>query len=187
MPVEVYLVRHGETVWNKEHRVQGRLNSPLTLLGKQHAVSSARILKRVLAEKDTAFSFQVSPQGRARETAGIIQQHCGFDAPIVDERLRELNYGLWEGLTSQEIEARWPGMRGRTSPPEGEPLEQCRARMSHWLKAQSGVVVAISHGMASRMLRGAILELTAEESLGLPVPQGTVWRIHRGNVDLLEH
>jgi broad specificity phosphatase PhoE len=188
MPVEIYFVRHGQTEWNKAGKVQGRLDSPLTETGRAHAVSSARILTRAVAERGGELTFYASPQGRALETATIIQQHCGLPAPIIDHRLREMSFGSWEGLCRHEIEARWPTLNWETRAcPDGETYDEARERMTHWLsELQPGVIVAVSHGMTSRVLRGVVLGLSRDEAYTLPVPQGIVWRLHRGNVDVLE-
>jgi probable phosphoglycerate mutase len=70
--------------------------------------------------------------------------------------------------------------------PDGEPLDAVCKRVSDWLAEQSGLVVAVSHGVISRVLRGQYLGLSREDTMQLPVPQGVVWRFHRGNVDVLE-
>ncbi|MEJ2116686.1 MAG: histidine phosphatase family protein [Alphaproteobacteria bacterium] len=189
MPAEIYLIRHGETEWNKEKRFQGNMDSPLTDLGRRQAVSSAQILARALKEKNQTLTFQTSPLGRARETAVIIQEHCALRKPVIDLRLREKSMGSWDGLTHEEVKVRWPDHQHNwkmREAPDGETFDLCRDRISKWLGDQSGVVVAVSHGVTSRVLRGHYLGLPREEAMRLPVPQGVVWRIYRGKVDVLE-
>lgn len=90
-------------------------------------------------------------------------------------------------MTRAEIDARWPEHRTLRMAPDGETYEQCRERVTHWLSdLKPGVVVAVSHGVTSRTLRGVVLGLSQEEAYALPVTQGIVWRLHRGNVEVLE-
>ena len=190
MPAEIYLIRHGETEWNKEKRFQGHHDSPLTALGRSQAVSSAGILARALNGNRTELTFHTSPLGRARETAAIIQEHCALCHPVIDQRLREISMGSWDGLTLEEVKERWPEHHHNwkmREAPDGETYDSCHERMSEWLAEQSGVVVAVSPGVTSRILRGHYLGLSREDTMKLPVLQGVVWRLYRGNVDVLEN
>jgi probable phosphoglycerate mutase len=189
MSAEIYLIRHGETEWNKERRFQGNMDSPLTDLGRSQAASSARILARALKGKRSALTFQTSPLGRARKTATIIQEQCELCIPVIEQRLREKSMGSWDGLTHEEVKERWPEHQHNwkmREAPDGETYDLCCERISNWLDEQSGVVVAVSHGVTSRVLRGHYLGLPREDAMQLPVPHGVVWRFYRGNVDLLD-
>ena len=107
----IYLVRHGETVWNAEGRMQGWQDSPLTSRGKAQAQTSARRL----ASLPTLPSPRVisSPLGRAISTANIVLEALRPSAPraSVEHRIAEHRFGDWEGLTWSEIDRRWPGER----------------------------------------------------------------------------
>ena len=106
----LYLVRHGETEWNRQRRMQGRLDSRLTPEGRAHARMHGRLLAR-----ETVGHMIVSPLGRTRETAELILEGC--EMPVTyDERLVERHCGEWEGLTIDEIAAAFPknGPRGRS-------------------------------------------------------------------------
>nr|MCW1951852.1 histidine phosphatase family protein [Octadecabacter sp.] len=90
---ELYILRHGQTVWNAEDRMQGWLNSPLTPKGEADAARQGEILRSI----DLAgFDFWSSPSGRAIQTAGIA---CGplAEAVHTDIRLREIGVGDWAG------------------------------------------------------------------------------------------
>jgi probable phosphoglycerate mutase len=102
--VLLYLVRHGETDWNLQRRIQGRTDIPLNDTGKAQAAASADLLARRPWD-----GIYTSPLSRAAETAGIIARRIGLSMPDTDERLVERNYGEAEGLSFAEIEARFPG------------------------------------------------------------------------------
>ncbi|MBX6395401.1 MAG: histidine phosphatase family protein, partial [Alicyclobacillaceae bacterium] len=90
-PIVICLVRHGETVWNREQRLQGHQDIPLTDKGREQARAVAR---RLSTEPwDLVYSSDLS---RARETAEIIAKHCGVRV-VTDPRLRERFYGRFEG------------------------------------------------------------------------------------------
>src|SRR5438132_5986301 len=105
----MFLALHGQTEWNRDGRVQGQLDSPLTEHGRRQAVTAARILGGQNLVSGT-FEIVCSPLGRTRETARIIAAELGFDVSAIrsDERLREVSLGQWDGHTRAEIEARWP-------------------------------------------------------------------------------
>lgn len=92
----IFLVRHGETEWNRQNRMQGCQDSPLTGEGVAQALAVKRSLERVVI--DQAY---VSPLGRAVETAAIILRDRGPDAVVAND-LREMNLGPWEGMTREE-------------------------------------------------------------------------------------
>jgi probable phosphoglycerate mutase len=98
MPLEtrIFLVRHGETEWNTQNRLQGNKDSPLTLRGIRQAHQVKKSLERFSI--DQAY---VSPLKRARVTAEIILQDRKLEAAVKDQ-LREINLGPWEGKTRQE-------------------------------------------------------------------------------------
>ena len=98
----VLLARHGETDWNRDHRWQGHTGPPLNATGRQQAVILAASLTQVV---DAIYS---SDTERARETAEIVAAHIGGSVST-DERLREVNFGEWEGLTRHEIDTHYAG------------------------------------------------------------------------------
>jgi len=93
----LYLVRHGESVWNSENRLCGRSDVPLSETGRKQAMLLAKRLKPIPFE-----AFYSSPLQRAFETAHLIAESVGRE-PIPDPRLVELDYGQWEGNTFAEI------------------------------------------------------------------------------------
>jgi len=98
------IIRHGETVWNAEHRFQGHGDSPLTEIGRNQVAALGRRMKAI--NFDTLIS---SDLGRTRETSSIIAGATGH-AVKFDSRLRERNYGVLEGLTVPEIREQHAGV-----------------------------------------------------------------------------
>jgi broad specificity phosphatase PhoE len=160
---DIFLVRHGETDWNVEGRFQGKRDSALTDRGRRQAAQVGDRLHDLLAER--VFTFVASPLGRAQETAAIVASRFPVAiSPILDPRLAEVTLGAWDGLTMADIDAIWPGALDGSNPfdwyfraPDGETFEAVQARVQEWLAdvGRSGEpVVAISHGLAGRVIRG---------------------------------
>ena len=189
----ILLVRHGETEWNRARRYQGWKDSPLTPTGIAQAEAIGRRL-RTLPEAVGA-SIVASPSGRARRTAEIIAEclaACGGRrVPIrCDERLREISLGSWDGLGKREIIAAGPEMfagDGRWEwyfrTPDGETYDGFAGRIAAWLADLPGCpVIAVSHGVVTRIMRGLYAGLPRSEALRLAVPQDRIFRLAGGAV-----
>lgn len=114
------MLRHGQSEWNAVKRWQGTADSPLTALGREQAIETAWALAGSGVDFASVWS---SDLGRARETAEIIGDALAIGAPVVDVRLREAYAGEWEGMTPNEIEARYPGwLDAHRRPDSFEPL-----------------------------------------------------------------
>lgn len=128
--LQVYLVRHGETQWNAERRIQGQSDSPLTAKGEQQAMQVAT------RAKELGITHIISSDlGRTRRTAEIIAQACGCDI-LLDPRLRELNMGVLEtrnidSLTEEEENWRRQLVNGTKDGriPQGESMLELSERM----------------------------------------------------------
>jgi broad specificity phosphatase PhoE len=189
----ILLVRHGETEWNRERRNQGRLDSPLTERGIAQAHAIGRLIRNL--PNASAARIVVSPLGRARRTAEIICEHLDHAPELgLDNRLRELSTGSWDGLTYTEIATCAPGVfdgDGRSEwcfrSPDGERHEGFAARLADWLSepADAPLTIAVTHGMVSRVLRGLYARLPREAALILPVPQDKVFRLSNGAIEEL--
>ena len=105
------LIRHGPTEWNASRRFQGRTDVPLSPTGRAHALAAAGALKSEQIERIYSSDLQ-----RALETAQIVGEPHGAQI-LTDERLREFDFGAWEGLTWIEIVARNPHLYGLNRPP----------------------------------------------------------------------
>lgn len=191
MAAEIYLVRHGETEWNRIGRIQGQSDSPLTSCGRAQAEAVGMILSRRFAGRRPP-PFHVSPLGRARQTAAIIGRQIDTGVISIERRIQEVSLGAWDGLTHTEIEARYPHMRDAWSAydwyfraPFGESYEVALGRVRNWLEDLGGPVIAVSHGLAGRLIRGCYLNLSARDALLLPIPQDVVWHLAGGEIEAL--
>jgi broad specificity phosphatase PhoE len=190
----IYLVRHGQTVFNLERRYQGACDSPLTALGERQARAMGALLAGLVPADTPIVS---SPLGRAASTALILAQAGGFTAPVtLDPRLAEISMGSWDGLLLVELEALRPPFDTANPPPDwymrspdGETYEAFAARLADWLRdtlAEARTVIAVSHGVSGRVLRGLYAGLPRDEALRLPVPQDAVFRMADGVLERIE-
>lgn len=187
----IYLCRHGQTVFNREHRLQGQMESDLTPLGRAQAGAMAGLLLDLVRRDATRpWRLVASPLRRARDTAGIIGAKLGLPVEF-DDRLMELTVGEWEGRLRAELAREHPELfTDRTwffAAPGGETYDQVMARVSDWLSEQVAEperrLIVVSHGIAGRLLRGAYAGLSPAETLELDVPQDAVYRLHAGQLD----
>ena len=172
MDVEVWLVRHGETEWSRDHRHTS--TTDLALTGEGEAVA------RGLAPRlDRPFDRVVtSPRRRARDTAALV----GHADAEPDPDLVEWDYGDYEGITTREIRETVPGWTVWTHPvPGGESADDVTARLDRVVERvrAGGSTLVFGHGHA---LRG----LTARW-LGLPVSEGRLFRLDTATVSVLGH
>ena len=182
---DLFILRHGETVWNREGRMQGALDSDLTDLGQ----AQARAMGGLLAGYDlSGHRLYCSPLGRARATAALAFNRT----PVLDPRLREIEVGQWSGLTRPEILARWPGMSQDEDmlefyarSPGGEGFDALWGRVAGFLADLTGPAVIITHGVTSRFLRTAALGLSLAELDRVPGGQGVVFRLRDGLHEVL--
>jgi probable phosphoglycerate mutase len=191
----IYLIRHGQTEFNREDRVQGRIDSPLTELGVAQARAMGERLRTIKAAEGGAWRLDASPLGRAQTTARIVAETAGLPAPRTEARLIEVDYGLLEGLTRAELDERFPRFAGVTGvfgqAPGGETLEALLARVRGWLSDAQAVaaethIVAVAHVGVIRALRGLYLGLDAAAMRALDKPQDVIFRLADGGVDRLE-
>jgi probable phosphoglycerate mutase len=188
-PHTIYFVRHGETLWNRERRWQGRKDSALTEAGRAHALGNAVTLLEAVPEVH-ALPFVSSPLGRARATMDIVRARLGLpaDGYRVDERLAELAFGDWEGMTANEISAaapvQWAAFLAAPwdgAPCGGESYAQLVARLRAWLDELDGDVVVVAHGAVGRALRGINQKADVRLMPHLPTPENDrVYRLCNG-------
>jgi probable phosphoglycerate mutase len=156
---QVYLIRHGETEWSLSGQHTGTTDIPLTENGRR----VARLLKPVLA-KDAFARVLTSPLQRARETCELAGLGEGAE---IERDLMEWNYGEYEGLTSQQIQATRPGWLVFTDGcPGGESPEQVEARVDRVIakvRAVEGHVALFAHGHVLRALAARWLGLRAAD------------------------
>jgi len=188
----LYMLRHGETAWNIDRRMQGTKNSDLTERGRAQAVAMGRALKAELARAPGPIRFLRSPLGRTLETSLIVGRELGLDPGNWndDPRLAELRYGDWEGFTWKEIEAHapnalsdWRADPEGFCPPGGETHFELRRRSAAALAdiiAANIRTVVIGHGVSGAVLRGINLGLDARAMFVLEKPQDAFFRLTAG-------
>ena len=186
--VTLYFTRHGETVANIQHRFQGRNDTPLTEHGRMQARMLAAILGALLAGQ-TRPRFVSSPLPRARTTMEMILDALSLPATYdTDPRLMEIDLGDWSGLTDEEAKARDPAMWDKRLhdkwnvrvPGGGESYAMVAARLTEWAGELNRDTVAVSHGAATRILRGLFLGLGWQDMSALDEPQDCVFRVRGG-------
>jgi alpha-ribazole phosphatase len=178
--MNLLLIRHGQTNWNLEQRFQGQSDIPLNETGRKQAQSLA---ERLAAEHfDAIYSSDLQ---RATETANIITQMSGCKP---DLRLREVNFGDWEGLTYDEIKAKHPAVLSawendifKNAPPHGETLEGLAVRVQSMLdelreKHEDQNILIVAHG-------GVLQALIC---LALKLPPTMYWQFHLSTASLSE-
>ncbi|MDJ0705025.1 MAG: histidine phosphatase family protein [Leptolyngbyaceae cyanobacterium MO_188.B28] len=189
----LYLIRHGETQWNRAGRLQGHGDSPLTMQGIEQAIAAVQVLQRDI-DNLVDVQLQTSPLFRARQTAAIIADGLGLspDQCLESPLLIEHNFGKWEGLTDIEIEALYPGAQTERHRnhwsymvPGGESYAQVYQRAKQWfqLPRLASTTIVLTHAKTSRALRGVYLNLKPEEILPLKHPQDCLYKLQANRIE----
>ena len=187
--VTLYFIRHGETDWNKIQRYQGQTDIPLNDTGRGQAARNGRVLGEVLGASKSTLEIVASPLERATETMELVRSNMGLPARpfALDDRLKEQNFGHWEGMIWGELPALDPeGFAARKAdmwgwtPRGGENYEMVRTRVMAWLSDVKRDTVVVSHGNISRSVRGILLGLDKTVVPKLEVPQDKFLRIKSG-------
>jgi probable phosphoglycerate mutase len=183
----IYYIRHGETDWNAEGRLQGTLDIPLNELGRRQAVSAGTILAGLLVRDGhdaASMPFVASPLGRARMTMELVRSALELPPQdyAIDARLREIGYGRWEGSTLPEARAADPELFARrvaakwtVAAPGGERYLDVEQRMGAWYAELATDTVAVAHGGTARALMVLLGIETPESAADLYIEQGTVY------------
>jgi probable phosphoglycerate mutase len=190
----LYYVRHGQTAWNAEGRLQGHLDSELTDAGRAHADRSAEILRDLIARDGRApeeFDYVASPLGRARTTMQRVRTALGLDPECyrVDARLAEVSYGRWDGFTYPELQLReQEGLaahqrdKWRYVPPDGESYVDLLARVGAWHDTVTRDSIVVAHGGTARALMVHTGIATPEKALAGVIDQGVVYVFAPGRI-----
>lgn len=179
----LYLVRHGETDWNKARKIQGSTDIPLNDLGRRQAAAAAELLSRRRFDRVVS-----SPLSRARETGTIISDRLGLADPAVVPGVVERNYGEAEGLTFDEIEERFPDgtpVPGRES--RSGLLTRVEKTLLELAAAHDGEsIVVATHGAVIRAIVNHVAP-EHEASLGVPIRNGSIhsFEVHDGSLALV--
>jgi broad specificity phosphatase PhoE len=178
------LVRHGQSTWNQEHRIQGQLDPPLSNEGRRQAAQMGRRLAgRPLA------GFYASDLKRTLETATVIGKAVGLEPTPMTE-LREIYLGEWEGLRAEELATRFPeAWAGWTKEPNwdlvpgGEGSIAFEARVAAALDSiferhQEGDVLVVTHG--------GVIQIALHQVVGRPAHGVFVFRIQNASMSVIE-
>jgi uncharacterized phosphatase len=177
----LYLVRHGETDWNAERRIQGSSDIPLNDTGRRQATETGRLLAR--REWD---GIVASPLIRALDTARLISAEVGLGEPEIEPAFAERNYGEAEGLTGDEVDARYPKgapVPGRET--RAEVAERVLPTLLQLAAARPGqALLVVSHGGVIR----AVMDTVAPAVKFERIPNGSVhsFRVEDGSLKLIE-
>jgi len=193
MPV-LYYVRHGETDFNVEARLQGRRDTVLNGRGRRQAAECGGLLRDLFARDNrnpADFDYVASPLRRARETMELLRATLGLDphSYAIDDRLMEIAYGEWEGLTLPEIDARMPGMLAQReqdkwdfAPPGGESYRSLTDRVSEWYEGLTQDTAVAAHGGGVRALMALFGLLPREQATHAQIAQGVVYVFANGKM-----
>jgi probable phosphoglycerate mutase len=186
MPV-LYYVRHGETDFNSQGRLQGRRDTVLNTHGRRQAAECGVLLGDLFVRdhrRAQDFKYVSSPLKRARETMEIVRAMLGLEAHNyeVDARLIEIAYGEWEGLTLHEIETRNASVlsaRERDkwdfAPPGGESYRELADRIGNWYRPLTADTVVAAHGGGLRVLMAILNIVPEEQATHAQIEQGVVY------------
>ena len=178
---ELWLIRHGETEWSASGKHTSRTDLPLTQLGRERAAKLGKYLA------GTKFAAVLrSPMLRAKETCEI----AGFGAQaVVDDDLREWDYGVYEGRTSAEIQAEIPGWSVWTFPiVGGETVEHVGDRADRVIAtalAEAGVAAKGECLRVALFAHAHILRILAARWVGLEARGGSLFALGTGSVSVL--
>ena len=184
----LYLVRHGQSEWNRIGRIQGRNESPLTGIGRQQAAALGRLLGSILP--DPGIDIVASPLSRAFETATIIAAALGRAAGDVrtDERINDFDVGVlagypgWDAVAADHPELARLRLEDpvRFHPPGGESGADVLARARAFLAASEATgrdCLVVCHGVINKFIRAAARGITGGDIITLGEDQDVVYRL----------
>jgi len=182
----IFFLRHGETDWNAEGRLQGQKDIPLNETGRWQAGEAGRKLAKLLGPAGLAnpdLRWIASPLSRAADSMRLARAAAGLpqDGFAFEARLKELTFGEWEGLTWPEVQARAPqaakwrdGDKWRFQPPGGESYAMLAERVQPWIDELDSDVVAAAHGGVARVLMALLASMPPEQAAVAGIWQGQV-------------
>lgn len=186
----LYIVRHGETDWNVEKRLQGQADTDINDRGRAQADRNGQRLRELLPDP-AAFDFVASPLRRTTETMERIRSQLGLPQHgyRTDPRLKEVHFGDWQGFTYRELEACEPGVTNARSaskwhfvPPgkHAESYEVLAQRVRAWLDELKEPTLCVTHGGVVRTIFYWLGGMTGDEACELDIPQDRVLRVKNG-------
>jgi probable phosphoglycerate mutase len=185
----IYLLRHGETLWNAEGRYQGQLDSALTVKGEKQAKENALKLSKYVDIKKVKFFS--SPLGRAKATAEIIAKCNALESSkiIFEQDIKEFNYGIFEGKTKEYCKTVYAKEFSEREANKftyllegGESYVNVYARLNAWLRLikNEKIIVVVAHEMINRALRGIYCNMNEKEMLTLRQDNDMLIKLENG-------
>lgn len=183
---QLILIRHGQTVWNAERRLQGHLDSSLSAKGENEAEAVARRLR-----DEPLTALYSSDLGRAMTTARAINE--AHRLPMhTDARLREVNLGRWEGKAVTDLEADeaesnllalWRADSVANRPPGGERLEELQARV---IQSLQEIAAANPGGRVAVVTHGGVVKAAVAWILGIPLERQRRFDVNNASLTRLD-
>jgi probable phosphoglycerate mutase len=184
----LYVIRHGQTDWNAERRLQGQRDIPLNDTGREQARVNGVTLAAILGDEASAFDYVSSPLGRTRATMEIARTAMGLPPEDyrTDERLVEVSFGAWEGSTLKELKLTQPDRLVERNaakwdfiPPgdDAESYEIMSWRVGSWLQSVDRPTVCVAHGGVIRALFRLIADIPKEQAAEGEIPQDRILKI----------
>jgi probable phosphoglycerate mutase len=187
----IYFVRHGETDWNAEGRLQGQRDTALNRKGVAQAAEAGERLRALLGEAAAGLPYLASPMERTRRTMEGLRATLGLDPDgyATDPRLKEIGFGAWEGMTWKEVRRSDPAGsqardrdRWRYCPPGdgAESYAMVAERVRPLLDALDGPTVIVAHGGVARAVMVTLGAASTEEAPHLEILQGRILLLESG-------
>ncbi len=192
MSPTLIFIRHGETPWNAEGRLQGQREIDMSDIGRAQARRNGQAVKGFFerrGQNPEDFSFVASPMRRTCETMRLVRGELGLEPEAFERRdvLRELTFGAWEGSTMAELkQSDRAGVTARRAdkwgfrPPEGESYADLSIRIGGWLETTDRDAVVVAHGGVLRVLRGLIFRAPSVTLPIRPIEQDRVLVVQNG-------
>jgi probable phosphoglycerate mutase len=184
----VYLVRHGETSFNAEDRIQGACDVPLNETGEQQALEIGARLAAEISNRHIAVFC--SALNRTRQTLHLVLRQ--LEMPLryeTDERLNEVNHGVWNGKTKAELPreglAACTANRWHFAPEGGESQWEAAKRVRSFLTKLRGSALLVCHNGSGRLIRGYLQGWTPDYAIDQQCAQNAFYRIENGNEALI--
>lgn len=192
MTRKIFVLRHGQTQFNSNRKLQGHCDSPLTDLGVAQAESVGATLKEHLEGRN--FSVYASPLGRAVQTAHIVcEKICHSTSQIIeDPRLKEFFLGLWEEKSIASLVEEYPDLLADRdwflNAPQSETYDAVKSRLIAWLSDVPATedLVVVSHGLTGIVLRGILLDMSYENVWSQDLPQDAFFVIEGDTLTRIE-
>ena len=179
----IYFIRHGETDWNLEGRLQGQKDIPLNDMGRVQAEEAGRRLQALVPHYED-LAYVASPMTRTRETMEILRATIGLhpESYKLDERLVELTFGVWEGLTWKEVRKAEPSLaalreqdKWHYAPPGGgESYAMLVERIRPFLDDLTRDTAVVAHGGVARAFLSIACGVNSRQAASMDIWQGKI-------------